>query len=481
MPLAALQMNKLFSKFTNLKSWRNRINLFLAVFFVLGSVTYTLVGAQVATKSFEDELKANKNSKGVFDYNSTRGLIGSLQVGIGGCQGCPEGARVGAIQGVGNMMAGLYHAQPVSGVAYVQSVMENMGLADKAYAQTSGTGTGYNALAPLLGIWKGFRNFAYGLFVVMFVFMGLAIMFRMKLNPQTVVSIQSALPRIVVALLLVTFSYPIAGFVIDLIYVSIGLIALMFGHVADANQLQTDYLNAGGFRMFREIMAALNFKALVATLIAGAAITAVPTFGISWLAFGIGGGLLVLVFLIITFYIFIRLFMDLLKAYIGIIMGVIFGPIQITLGIIPGIQGVGFGTWFRNLLANAAVFPAVAFVLMFARVIQESVSGWGLWDAPLLLGGGLMSAFTPTLIAFGTLIVAHQIPDTVKKAIAGSGFEFNTGRGWKEAGGELTEIGVKTGAGTLASKYNPAGTPATPGEHARRWAYNAAQFLRWTK
>jgi hypothetical protein len=64
------------------------------------------------------------------------------------------------------------------------------------------------------------------------------IMFRAKLNPQTVISVENALPKIVVALLLITFSFAIAGFLIDLMYISIGIIAVLF---SNAPNVPADY------------------------------------------------------------------------------------------------------------------------------------------------------------------------------------------------------------------------------------------------
>ena len=62
---------------------------------------------------------------------------------------------------------------------------------------------------------KAFRNFAYVLITLLFIIMGLMIMFRVKIDPRTVVSFQSALPKIIMALILVTFSYAIVGLLID--------------------------------------------------------------------------------------------------------------------------------------------------------------------------------------------------------------------------------------------------------------------------
>ncbi|HUD44497.1 MAG TPA: hypothetical protein VMR41_03075 [Patescibacteria group bacterium] len=84
--------------------------------------------------------------------------------------------------------------------------------------------TGYCKLTPLLGMWTTFRNIAYLAFVLIFIVIGFAIMLRVKINAQTVMSIQYAIPRIIIGLLLITFSYAIAGFLIDLMYVIMAVI-----------------------------------------------------------------------------------------------------------------------------------------------------------------------------------------------------------------------------------------------------------------
>jgi len=50
------------------------------------------------------------------------------------------------------------------------------------------------------------------------------IMFRIKINPQTAITIQLALPKLIITLLLITFSYAIAGFMIDIFYLIWGII-----------------------------------------------------------------------------------------------------------------------------------------------------------------------------------------------------------------------------------------------------------------
>src|SRR3990172_12628792 len=57
---------------------------------------------------------------------------------------------------------------------------------------------------------------------------GFLIMFRRQIDPHTVISIQNALPRIVLTLILITFSYAIVGLLIDLMYVILLLAYSLF-------------------------------------------------------------------------------------------------------------------------------------------------------------------------------------------------------------------------------------------------------------
>lgn len=51
---------------------------------------------------------------------------------------------------------------------------------------------------------------------IIFLIIGIMIILRVKVSPQAVITIQSAVPQIITTLILVTFSYAIAGLVIDL-------------------------------------------------------------------------------------------------------------------------------------------------------------------------------------------------------------------------------------------------------------------------
>jgi hypothetical protein len=134
---------------------------------------------------------------------------------------------------------------PASGVIWVQNTFEKAGFVPESYAAT---GIGFRSIQAFMPLWKVFRDVSYLLMVLVIVVIGFLIMFRTKLDGQTAVAIESALPRIVVTLILITFSFPIVGFLIDitylLIYMSISLFSATGLKVfSDINELQSQMMN----------------------------------------------------------------------------------------------------------------------------------------------------------------------------------------------------------------------------------------------
>jgi hypothetical protein len=134
-----------------------------------------------------------------------------------------------------NLIVLPYANPPASGVYWAYSGLQNAGFAPKTYAAE---GIGFAAMKSFMSVWKVFRDLSYMLLVLVLIAIGFMIMFRAKLNPQTVISVENTLPKIVVTLLLITFSFAIAGFLIDLMYISIGIIAVLF---SNAPNIPADY------------------------------------------------------------------------------------------------------------------------------------------------------------------------------------------------------------------------------------------------
>jgi hypothetical protein len=130
---------------------------------------------------------------------------------------------------MGNSIALPYQNPPSSGIAYVQDGLQNAGFIPK----TQAAGIGFYSLQGFQNLWKIFRNITFFLMALAIVIVGFLIMFRVKIDSQTVISLENSLPRIVITLLLITFSYAIAGFLVDLMYVLIMISLSLLGNIAD--------------------------------------------------------------------------------------------------------------------------------------------------------------------------------------------------------------------------------------------------------
>jgi len=116
----------------------------------------------------------------------------------------------GVLGGLSSMIGATYQKPTTTGV-YFQTLASNFGIAKKTHAQ----GTGFTRLDPLQDMWLNIRNITFILMLLLFVFVGFGIMLRLKIDPRTVMSIQNQLPKIVITLVLVSFSFAISGFLID--------------------------------------------------------------------------------------------------------------------------------------------------------------------------------------------------------------------------------------------------------------------------
>lgn len=143
--------------------------------------------------------------------------------------------------GLGNLLTFTFVNPPASGVEYVYNGLQKSGFIPQAYAAE---GVGFASVKPLLPIWKIFRDIAYLVIVIVMVAIGFMIMFRMKLDSQTAIGIQNSLPKIVISLILITFSFAIAGFLIDLMYLIMAICISALASPNEVGALQNQYLGA---------------------------------------------------------------------------------------------------------------------------------------------------------------------------------------------------------------------------------------------
>ncbi|MDO9028041.1 MAG: hypothetical protein Q7U68_04180, partial [Candidatus Roizmanbacteria bacterium] len=151
-----------------------------------------------------------------------------------------------------------YANPPASGVMWAYEGLQNAGFVPKTMAAE---GIGFAAIKPFSNLWKIFRDLSYMLLVIVLIAIGFMIMFRAKINPQTVISVENALPKIVIALILITFSFAIAGFLIDLMYVVIIIIISVLSNnntFYNATNFQNEYISANFTHLFSDVAARNN-------------------------------------------------------------------------------------------------------------------------------------------------------------------------------------------------------------------------------
>lgn len=361
-----------------------------------------------------------------FDLKTTEDLLLTAGAAIGGVpvevEGEPGSYRQegGAISILAGLTGTLYSTQPASSVEYLADLGSNLGLVPAAYAQ----GFGWHAFSPVLALWKTFRNIAYLAFIIIFVVIGFMIMFRKKIDPQTVISVQNALPKIIVTLILITFSYAIAGLIIDLGQLFTRIIAnLLAGQdkfIAvkppnESKRLVNILLQSSTFALVNPLRGTGDLTNALEPILSELGLLQ----PLAWLT-------VKFVFITAGFFIMFKIFFALLGPYIGIVLSVIFAPFQLLLDAIPG-GGGGLSGWIRNLVANVAVFPVTFAMLAIAAVLRSGPELANKCEvhSPELLGLG-NAPWCPSSKSFGGLWAPTMIGNWGEAAahLAGWGILF---------------------------------------------------------
>lgn len=346
-------------------------------------------------------------------------------------------------------------------IAYVKESIQNPFGATPAYAQ----GLGFSSLRPVLNLWRLFRNLAYFFFVILFLIVGIMIALR-KEGGKTAITIQQALPKMVVSLLLITFSYAIAGFMIEIMYLAIYLMIGVFStpnsidnQLAWSNLSQIAFQRSifeNGANLFTSVAnnVASNFAEMVADIMGSLQ----QSDAISDVV-GIGAGLIM--FLVIAVALLVnlfRIFFGLLKAYAGLFFSVIFAPIQLLIGAMPG-QNT-FGAWIQGILSNLLVFPTVIFFILIANYFtyhpdfnsagEAGIGGF----SPLQIGSnqGVGATMALAFLKFGLLAMLPQAMEIAKQLASGK-FNIDAGKAIGDfakqgrLGGAIGALGIGAGVG----------------------------------
>lgn len=409
-----------------------------------------------------------------------------------------------------------YQKRPISGIKYTANLISKFTSIPTANAQ----GFGYTANEGLQKYWKGFRDIAYALTVLVVIVFAFMIMFRVKLSPQLVISVQSALPKVFMALILATFSYAIAGFVIDLSYVVGGLLASLMSLAgfseATAATGSTPAMSAfqNAFRQIVPMEGTTNLGAfyIFGWMIAYSVsffVTAVITLFGTLIGLSVYGTLASIIMIFFTVWVLILMVwytltlpFKLIKTLISLLVSIVVAPVQIVLGAL--IPSIGFSMWFRKIIAEALVFPLTGLFLFLASatltasmgaslgqagqslasLVGITITSQNLWAPPILGSSADMAGILWLAVSFTFITMIPKAVDIMKMLVMGAKFDFGSAIGEamgafgilpmaQKVGGEFVQNNLynpRDGKGvipTLWSKYGPnkakGGTPQVSG------------------
>ncbi|MGH9857183.1 MAG: hypothetical protein ACRD4B_04990, partial [Acidobacteriota bacterium] len=394
----------------------------------------------------------------------------------------------------------------VSSAQYFNYLASNFGIVKTANAADfqfkncttlSGNTTGYGfcGLQPIFLLWATFRDMAYALLTLAFIFLALGVMLRFRIDPRTVMTLQNQIPRVIISILLITFSYAIVGVLIDIMwtvtYTGINVITnsskaqvaydcsgdddvgplgekasfrlldnpVSFANtifLSDCKGIDNGGINSGIFELASNVNSA--FGALVKNIIANLFFgNETPDCGLTnpfdcfeeavlWII-----GLIVQIIIIVALLIALfRLWFVLIKTYISLLIFIILGPVYIVFGLIPG-RPMGFEKWIRLIFAHLAAFPLVAFILVLGRVLTDAIPINPPPESvfiPPLVGNPNAGAFS-VLMGFGAVLLAPSIPGLIREKMKAP--EGKTGSAI--SGGIVAGVGVATSPGAKAVKH----------------------------
>ena len=415
----------------------------------------------------------------------------------------------GAIAQLGNMSQSMYDHPPASGIVYAQDQWNMITNGQKAYAQTDSDasdswvyypGLGFNILSPITKFWLMSRNIAYLAMILVIIVIAFLVAFRSSFSGQTQVTIANSIPNIILALVMITISYPLSGLAIDLITVGANLVqqvlvqntfspgyevwtatdlnANLFGletpdelgdlakYEGDAKyHLQIDDSAMSTWQVFGT--SGIN----VQDLPEDSDLTLIPDSGpigdmINNLLSGTEGlttTIVQLVFVISAFMTSLKLFFKLLTKYVVLIVYPIISPFIMLTIAIPGRGAASITSYFKTLLSASFSFIAVYAVFLFIIVLtRDAELSREITFTPPLVGVGSATAneqlgsLIQMILAFALFITTPAIPDMMDSWFNVINLNerktFDLARGQAAAGYRPGIAGVSTLGGILTKQ-----------------------------
>ncbi len=306
-------------------------------------------------------------------------------------------------------------------------------LADNIFSTTAYAKTGASYFDPVIVIWRLMRNIAYVLMVLILVGMGFMVMLRSKIDPRTTMTVSAALPRLAMSLILIAFSYPIAGIIVDIGRLLKGLIDATLGPIMTLHTLEPFQLIVDLFGNFIgvSVLDLRHWLGLQGNINLGGT-------GVIALSIEIG---MALIAIVIAF----MLFFTLVFRFAGLFMQVIFAPFVFAWGALPGQENTTT-KWFKSFAVNVLCFPVIYLIVNLSNFIAVMSLNQPM-ALPTDLGWGTINPNVQTnvggLVAFGLLMAATKVPAMLEDAfdVAPSGGAARAGVDIGKTLGRLPVVG----------------------------------------
>ncbi len=337
----------------------------------------------------------------------------------------PYGVRYG-ITGVATtqMIYALYNQPAIdlsSYMAYEWSpVYHNK---QELMAATYSNGYSFLRATGVAGLWGVTRNMSYLFLAIILVISGFMVMFRQKINGQVMVSIYNTIPNIIIALVLITFSFAIVGLLININTTVVYALARSF---FPPEYREAYFDSVGGsflsnFAIFMETAAYIispvpAFTKLINKLPSGlslgvnafvsmgflAAFAAIPVLGVIFGSQTFMGPLLLLISMLITLTAAIKIYFAMLKQYFMLLLNIILMPLAIAFGALPG-QGHLTKNIFLKIIKNLLSMQFITFFVNLAMFLSTTPSlNISIFKGSYLGGGG-----NPALKGSGTSYIVR--------------------------------------------------------------------------
>ncbi len=345
----------------------------------------------------------------------------------------------GALGDTSSVMADLYTNPPVSGVSYFAYLYHKATNSNSTFAATNYSGPvyGFSFLSPVYPLWAVARNISFLLLILVILFTGIMIIIGGKVGGQVPITFLSALPNIVAAVILITFSYAIGGFMVDLMNILLGFIYFAFSAL-NGNLTSGSFHSA--FSSYNYIFNVYGDVSFTTTkqFLNGASITLsqVHSKGIlETLIVDLGkfagqnvviSGIIVFIIAVILLFTAFKIVIQLLKGYLMFLFLPVVAPFLFLAGSVPG-QTKFIGTFFKGMIKAVLIYTTIYTMFNLIYFLQHAPGFTNGNSLPLLgLGQLLTNSNSQTISLLLAIAVFVLIPKVIADATKALGFDFSS-------------------------------------------------------